>query len=114
MASLELTEQPAMTMQEERLARNFAEFEHYVLRAQGYLAQGELATAAAHCAIASHIATQNHCGIFWSPRLEKVLTDIGRAVPTTRRSGRGCANWRQSVAGSASGDWASCCPGRAW
>ena len=47
MASLELTEQPAMTMQEERLARNFAEFEHYVLRAQGYLAQGELATAAA-------------------------------------------------------------------
>ncbi|MFO1017849.1 MAG: hypothetical protein U1E03_09650 [Hyphomonadaceae bacterium] len=82
MASLELTEQPAMTMQEERLARNFAEFEHYVLRAQGYLAQGELATAAAHCAIASHIATQNHCGIFWSPRLEKVLTDIGRAVPT--------------------------------
>ena len=40
MASLELTEQPAMTMQEDRLARNFAEFDHYVQRAQGYLAQG--------------------------------------------------------------------------
>lgn len=63
-----------------RIKRNFAEFDHYVQRAQGYLAQGELAAAAAHCAIASHVATQNHCGIFWSPRLEKVLTDIGRQL----------------------------------
>src|SRR5262245_42675596 len=82
MASVELEEQPAMTMQEERIARNFAEFEHYVRRAQGYLAEGELEAAAAHSAIASHIATQNHCGIFWSARLEKVLTEIGRRNET--------------------------------
>src|SRR5690349_20144699 len=70
------------TPNEERLARNFAEFEHYLARAQTYLEQGELATAAAHCAIASHIATQNHAGIFWSPRAEKVLTTIGRMRET--------------------------------
>lgn len=71
-----------MQAQAERMARNFAEFEHYQKRAQGYLEQGELATAAAHCAIASHIATQNHCGVFWSPRLEKILTEIGRRIET--------------------------------
>lgn len=70
------------TPNEARIARNFAEFSHYITRAEGYLAQGEYAAAAAHCAIASHIATQNHCGIFWSPRAEKVLNTIGRAIET--------------------------------
>lgn len=63
-----------------RIARNFAEFEHYLARAQNYLAQGELAAATAHCAVASHIATQNHCGIFWSPRAERVLNEAGRRM----------------------------------
>jgi hypothetical protein len=61
-----------------RIKRNFAEFEHYIGRAQSYLDQGELAAAAAHCAIASHIATQNHCGVFWSPRAERILNEVGR------------------------------------
>ena len=65
-----------------RIKRNFEEFEHYAKRAETHLVKGELAAAAAHCAIASHIATQNHCGIFWSPRLEKVLNDIGRRTET--------------------------------
>jgi len=70
------------SMQEARLAANFAEYEHYLQRAQGYFAQGEHAAAAMHAALASHIAVQNHCGVFWSPRLEKLLTDIGRrALP---------------------------------
>ncbi len=70
----------------QRIRRNFAEFDQYVRRAQGYLAQGELAAAAAHCAIASHVATQNHCGIFWSPRLELVLNEIGRKLGPTRQT----------------------------
>lgn len=70
------------TPNEQRLARNFAEFEHYLQRARGYLERGELATAAAHCAIASHVATQNHAGIFWSPRAEKILNTIGRMRET--------------------------------
>ena len=63
-----------------RIRKNFAEFNAYVNRARGYLAKGELAAAAAHCAIASHIATQNHCGVFWSPRCEKILSEIGHRI----------------------------------
>lgn len=65
----------------ERIAGRFAEVDHYIRRAEGYLAEGEFAAAAAHCAVASHIATQTHAGIFWSPRAEKVLTEIGRRTP---------------------------------
>lgn len=68
-------------MQEERIAANFAAFEHYLKRAQDYLAAGELDAAAVHCAVASHIPVQNHAGIFWSPRAEKVLADIGKRLP---------------------------------
>lgn len=68
-------------MQEARLARNFAEYEYYVERAYKHMRQGEPESAAAHAAIASHIAVQNHAGIFWSPRLEKLLQEIGRSLP---------------------------------
>jgi hypothetical protein len=63
-----------------RLARNFAEYEHYLARARAYLNQKEMAASAVHCAIAAHIAVQNHCGVFWSPRLESILGEIGRRV----------------------------------
>lgn len=68
-------------MQEERIARNFAAFESYLARAQDYLTHGELDAAAVHCAVASHIPVQNHAGIFWSPRTEKVLAEIGSRLP---------------------------------
>jgi len=68
-------------MQEDRIAANFAAFEHYLTRAQDYLAQGQLDAAAVHCAVASHIPVQNHAGIFWSPRAEKVLVAIGDSLP---------------------------------
>ncbi|MBL8536036.1 MAG: glycosyltransferase family 4 protein [Hyphomonadaceae bacterium] len=64
-----------------RIARNYAEFDHYAARARSYLDAGELATAAIHCAIASHIAVQNHAGVFWSPKLERVLNEVGRRIP---------------------------------
>ncbi|HYD88940.1 MAG TPA: hypothetical protein VEA80_15805 [Vitreimonas sp.] len=68
-------------MQEARIAANFAAFERYLKRAQDYLAQGELDAVAVHCAVASHIPVQNHAGIFWSPRAEKVLSEIGKRLP---------------------------------
>jgi hypothetical protein len=68
-------------MQEERIAQNFAAFERYLARAQDYLTHGELDAAAVHCAVASHIPVQNHAGIFWSPRAEKVLAEIGGRLP---------------------------------
>ncbi len=69
-------------LQKERLAGNFATFDKYVSGAEDFFAKGEFATAAAYCSIAAHIPVQNHCGIFWSPRVEKVLTDIARATET--------------------------------
>lgn len=66
--------------QKERLAANFALFDRYVSRAEALFAEGDYGTAAAYCSIAAHIPVQNHCGIFWSPRIEKVLTDIARAT----------------------------------
>ncbi len=80
MASVEATAAPSLTDKDRRLAERFAEYEIYVEKAQHFLAQGDLQTAAAYCAIASHVATQNHCGIFWSPRAEKVLNQIGRRL----------------------------------
>lgn len=66
--------------QKERIAANFALFDKYVSCAEALFAERDYATAAAYCSIASHIPVQNHCGIFWSSRLEKVLTDIARAT----------------------------------
>jgi hypothetical protein len=68
--------------QEARIAANFALFDQYVSRAEALFAEGDFKTAAAYCSIAAHIPVQNHCGIFWSPRVEKVLTDIARATET--------------------------------
>ncbi len=68
------------SMQEARIARNFAEFEHYLARAQDYLTKGERAAAAVHTTVGSHVAVQNHAGIFWSPRAEKLLSEIGRSI----------------------------------
>ena len=70
MASLELTEQPAMTMQEERLARNFAEFDQYVQRAQGYLAHGETSQGLA-CELCANLTNQG--------RTSRIKLNIKRA-----------------------------------
>ncbi len=77
-----LVEAPAgpPTDKNKRLTERFAEYDGYVKQAEALLAEGDPQTAAAYCAIASHVATQNHCGIFWAPRLEKVLNSIGRQL----------------------------------
>src|ERR1700694_3826059 len=63
-----------------RIQRNFAEFESYVVQAQDYHARGELAASAAYAAIAAHVATTTHCGVFASPRLERLLRSIGKQI----------------------------------
>lgn len=68
--------------QKERLAKNFARLDGYISRAEAFFAERDYASAAAYCSVAAHLAVQNHCGVFWSPRTEKVLTDIARATET--------------------------------
>jgi hypothetical protein len=63
-----------------RISANFAAFERQVHRAQDDFARSNLEGAAVGAALAAHVATGTHCGIFWSPRLERLLNSIGRRI----------------------------------
>jgi glycosyltransferase involved in cell wall biosynthesis len=63
-----------------RLLANFARFEAEVQLAETAYANDELEMAAFYAATASTIATHTHCGVFASPRLERVLNAIGRRI----------------------------------
>lgn len=56
----------------------FLGYENYLRQAQQLLAAGKLEESAAYAAIAAHMALRPHPGFFASPRLERLLTDIGR------------------------------------
>jgi hypothetical protein len=63
----------------------FAEYEGALKQAEAFHASGNLEAAAAYAGMAAHLATRPHAGFYASPRLERMLTDIGRrtAEPTT-------------------------------
>jgi hypothetical protein len=63
----------------------FAEFDATVKLAEAFHAKGNLEAAAAYAGMAAHFTTRPHAGIYSSPRLERILTDIGRrtAEPTS-------------------------------
>ncbi|MEQ1781156.1 MAG: glycosyl transferase family 1 [Hyphomonadaceae bacterium] len=65
----------------------FAEFNAAVAKAQSFHKRGKLELASVHAGIAAMIATSPHAGFYVSPRLERMLVDIGRrtAKPTTYR-----------------------------
>ncbi|MEJ0059760.1 MAG: hypothetical protein WDM79_09385 [Terricaulis sp.] len=62
----------------------FADYERYLRKAEALHAAGRLEAAAVYAAIAAHMGLRPHPGFFASPRLERLLTDIGRrtAEPT--------------------------------
>jgi glycosyltransferase involved in cell wall biosynthesis len=63
-----------------RILTNFAAFEEQLRRAQQHFERGNQEAAAVGAALAAHVATSTHCGIFWSPRLERMLNAIGRKI----------------------------------
>jgi hypothetical protein len=65
---------------ENEITRSFAEFDSYVRRAEQLHAGGRFASAALSSAVAAGVAAQRHCGVFASPRLERILTAIGRSI----------------------------------
>lgn len=75
------------------ILENFGAFERQLDRAYDCYARGRLEAAAVHAAWAADIATGTHCGLFMSPRLEHLLTSIGRNLPPIVRPKR-----RQSTA----------------
>ena len=70
-----------------RVLANFARFETEVRRAEKAYANGEAEMAAFYVATASTIATHTHCGIFASPRLERILNALGRRIVSSETTG---------------------------
>lgn len=68
-----------------RIAANFERFNAEVTLAEAAFERGALETAAFHAANAATVATHKHCGVFASPRLERMLNAIGRRTPDPGR-----------------------------
>jgi hypothetical protein len=67
----------------------FTEFCNLVERAEQLFAEGKHSAAAAYCQIAAHYASQNHGGVFVSPRLERLVVDIAsQALEPGYKSGQ--------------------------
>ena len=69
----------------------FIEFNAAVAKAEAFHKRGKLEQAAIHAGIAAMPATSPHAGFYVSPRLERMLVDIGRrtAKPSTYRRQQG-------------------------
>ncbi len=66
--------------EEDPILKSFAEYDAYVRRAEKLYAEGRFAAASVVSAIAAGVAAHRHCGVFASPRIERVLTSIGTSL----------------------------------
>jgi glycosyltransferase involved in cell wall biosynthesis len=64
-----------------RLKANFAQFESEVAKAEAHLKAGRFEDAALSVTLASAHATQKHCGVFASERVERILRAISDTLP---------------------------------
>jgi hypothetical protein len=65
---------------EARIASNFGEFERLAETAEAYAAKGDFTSAAVYAQSAAEFTIWNHTGLFASPRLERMLIEIGTKV----------------------------------
>ncbi|MGU3339518.1 glycosyltransferase [Methylobacterium mesophilicum] len=63
-----------------RIRANFSAFDARVREAERRGAAGDLEGAAVEAAIAATMAAHRHCGVFASPRLERLTAEIGRRL----------------------------------
>ena len=64
-----------------RLKANFEQFASEVDKAEAHLKAGRLEEAALSVTLASAFATQKHCGVFASERIERMLGSISKTLP---------------------------------
>ncbi len=64
-----------------RLKANFEQFASEVDKAEAHLKAGRLEEAALSVTLASAFATQKHCGVFASERIERILGAISKTLP---------------------------------
>ena len=66
----------------ERIRSNYANFDVHAQNAERCFARGDLEASAAHASLAAWVAAHSHCGFFASPRIERLLTAIGKRMVT--------------------------------
>ncbi|HML28741.1 MAG TPA: glycosyl transferase family 1, partial [Hyphomicrobium sp.] len=66
--------------EENPILTSFAEYDARVRHAEQLYTEGRLAAAALEAAVAASVAAHRHCGIFASPRIERILTSIGHDI----------------------------------
>ncbi|WP_409560536.1 glycosyl transferase family 1 [Hyphomicrobium sp. MC8b] len=66
--------------EENPILASFSEYDAHVRFAEKLYGEGRFAAAALESAVAASVAAHRHCGIFASPRIEGVLTSIGRSI----------------------------------
>ena len=59
---------------------SYDEYDAHVRHAEKLFSEGRLAAASLTAAVAASIAAHRHCGIFASPRIERILIGIGDAL----------------------------------
>jgi glycosyltransferase involved in cell wall biosynthesis len=71
------------------IQQNFEEFRSLVAQAKDFMERGQYDAAAIYAEIAAFYAVGKHCGLFVSPELESILSEIGRKViPISFSSGQ--------------------------
>ncbi|MDP4005841.1 glycosyltransferase [Methylobacterium sp. NEAU K] len=80
-----------------RIRMNFDAFDTRVRHAERLAAAGDDAAAAVETAIAATLAAHRHCGVFASPRLERLMAEVGRRLepPTDDRPAADPAPFRR-------------------
>lgn len=76
----DLGRREAQDSTKEKIASNLAVFEYLVHRAENFAARNKQTAAAAYAGVAAAYAMWNHTGIWASPRLERILIDIGQRI----------------------------------
>lgn len=87
----ETPQQGTAAVVEQRARARYAEYDAAVAKAEDFHRRGRFDEAAAYASLAALSAMRPHAGVFVSPRLERLLVDIGRR--TARRT-----NWKRPVA----------------
>jgi glycosyltransferase involved in cell wall biosynthesis len=71
------------------IQQNFEEFRSLVAQAKDFMERGQYDAAAIYAEIAAFYAVGKHCGLFVSPELESILSEIGqKVIPISFSSGQ--------------------------
>lgn len=71
---------PRVPKRENPILTNFAEYDSLIRRAEELYGEGRFHAASLNAAVGACVAAHRHCGVFASPRIERVLNSIGLSL----------------------------------